>query len=368
MRNSLNTFVLLLVFAVPGLQTIQAQNAPGKMTAAPADPSARPPYGIAVKRPLLAAACKGCPWGALAFATAEAMKPYGYDVQVCWVCWSTYGPREVADKTKPVMPPADVLPYYIEPPPDGVPDFGITSDGNLQDAWFGRGAYASDNKPRRNFRVVATILQTNYMITAVSTKSGIKNLAEIRDRSQPTWLWIDGTNAATSVVLNYYGITEAGLKAKGGGIIRPTILEREKRASADVYIGGGLLVNTPEQHTWYEVTQLSDLVFLQMDDALIDQLLQLPGGYHRADIPTGYMRGVDRKIPTVSRDRHVIYVRDDAPDDFAYTVAKALDEHQELFRTLAQPYWYDPRVVATTDVIPLHPGAAKYYKERGYIK
>ncbi len=105
-----------------------------------------------------------------------------------------------------------------------------------------------------------------------------------------------------------------------------------------------------------------------MDDALIDKLVQLPGGYHRALIPMGYMRGVDRRIPTVTRDRHVIYVRDDAPDTFTYTLAKALDEHQDLFHTLGQPYWYDPRVVATTDVIPLHPGAAKYYKERGYLK
>ena len=57
------------------------------------------------------------------------------------------------------------------------------------------------------------------------------------------------------------------------------------------------------------------------------------------------MRGVDRRIPTVERTRHVIYVRDEAPDDFAYTLAKALDEHQDLLRMQAQPYWYDPKLV-----------------------
>ncbi len=230
MRSAFSAFLSIFMIATACVPTIQAQKpAREVITPAPTDPTARPPYGIAVKRPLLAAACKGCPWGALAYATAEAMQPYGYDVQVCWVCWSTYGPREVADKTKPVMPPADTLPYYIEPPPDGVPDFGITGDWNLLDAWFGRGAYASDNKTRRNFRVVATILQPNYMITAVRAKSGIKSLWEIKDRNQPTWLWIDGTGPATTMVLTYYGITEEGLKATGGGIIHPTILEREKR-------------------------------------------------------------------------------------------------------------------------------------------
>jgi hypothetical protein len=128
-----------------------------------------------------------------------------------------------------------------------------------------------------------------------------------------------------------------------------------------------VLANTPEQHTWYEVTQLADLKFLQMDDQLIDQLAQI-SGFSRGLVPMGYLRGVDHRIPTVIRDRHVIYVRDDAPDDFAYTLAKALDEHQDEFRKLAQPYYYDIRQVGVSDVVPLHPGALKYYEERGYIK
>ena len=255
---------------------VLAQDVTGKATPAAPDPSAHPPYGITVTRQLVAGACKGCPWGALAYVTAEAMKPYGYDVQVCWVCWSSYGLREVADKSKPVMPVSDILPIYLEPPPDGVPDFGITSATNLMDAWYGRGDYAKDHKMRQNYRVVATILQPNYMITAVTQKSGITSLAQVKDRTQPTWLWIDGTNPATMTVLNYYGITEDELKAKGGGLIHAGLLEREKRASADVFIGSGLLVNTPEQHTWYEVSQLDDLVYLQMDDMLVDQLLKIP--------------------------------------------------------------------------------------------
>lgn len=63
-----------------------------------------------------------------------------------------------------------------------------------------------------------------------------------------------------------------------------------------------------------------------------------------------------------------IYVRDDAPDDFAYTVPKALDEHRDLFQVQLEPWYYDHRTVADSKTIPLHPGALKYYRERGYIK
>jgi TRAP-type uncharacterized transport system substrate-binding protein len=32
------------------------------------------------------------------------------------------------------------------------------------------------------------------------------------------------------------------------------------------------------------------------------------------------------------------------------------------------PWYYDTRLVAKSAVIPLAPGAAKYYRERGYLK
>ena len=68
------------------------------------------------------------------------------------------------------------------------------------------------------------------------------------------------------------------------------------------------------------------------------------------------------------RPNHFIYTRDDVPDDFAYAVAKALDEHRELFQVQLEPWYYDPQTVADSKVIPMHPGAMKYYRERGHIK
>jgi TRAP-type uncharacterized transport system substrate-binding protein len=87
-------------------------------------------------------------------------------------------------------------------------------------------------------------------------------------------------------------------------------------------------------------------------------------------MPIGLLRGVERPIPTVtpSGGTTVIYVRDDAPDDFTYALAKALDEHSDLFRTQILPWYYDRREVWKTSLIPLAKGAAKYYRERGYMQ
>ncbi len=324
---------------------------------------------IAAKKPVFAGACKACPWGILAKVTADALRFYGYDTTICWVCWSTYGPRQMGDKIKPVMPPGAEYTNagLIEPPPDAVPDISATSESNLIDAWNGTGPYAPDNKPRRNYRVVAVIRTTTYMLAAASRKSGITSLRQIKDRKEPTW--IVGSN---NIIFDYYGIKIDDLKAKGGGIMPqvgtgPGMVTREKRASGDVFIGTGLLANTPEQRLWYEASQLNDLVFLDFEEPLIAKLAAVPG-YERATVPLALFRGVDRPIPTVMRPNHLIYVRDEAPDDFVYTVAKALDEHRQLFQMQIEPWYYDPDTVAVSKVIPLHPGALKYYRERGYVK
>jgi len=84
--------------------------------------------------------------------------------------------------------------------------------------------------------------------------------------------------------------------------------------------------------------------------------------------PLGLFRGINRPIPTVARSGVVIYGRTDMPDDFAYTLAKAMDEQQDLLQWTHMNFSYNWRMVWKAFDIPLHPGAARYYRERGYMK
>ena len=358
--------VFALVLMLYGCSLVRTDASAAEPPAGIAPSSVVAPTGIEVKRPLFGGACTACPWGILAAVTKEALKGAGYDVQICWVCWSSYGPREMADRTKPVWPveAADIPKTYLELPPDAVPDISATSEINLNAAWNGTGPYAKDNRQRRNYRVIAAVQQPNFLMIAANKASGITDLSQVKNRAKPTWIEVAIRDAAIDKVLAYYGITEDVLKQNGGGFLRTW--ERRPRAAADLFIGGALLVNTPEQRVWYEASQLDDLTFFDIPAPLLAELGEIPG-YSRATAPLALLRGVDRPIPTVMRSAHVIYVRDDAPDSFTYAVAKALDEHQELFRMYGDPFYYDARLVAASAVVPVAQGALQYYRERGYV-
>jgi TRAP-type uncharacterized transport system substrate-binding protein len=39
-----------------------------------------------------------------------------------------------------------------------------------------------------------------------------------------------------------------------------------------------------------------------------------------------------------------------------------------LFQVQLEPWYYDPQTVTDSKTVPLHPGALKYYRERGWVK
>ena len=81
----------------------------------------------------------------------------------------------------------------------------------------------------------------------------------------------------------------------------------------------------------------------------------------RRDIPNGLLRGIHHPIPSVVRSGTAIYDRSNNPDDFVYTLAKAMDEHQDLLQWTHLNFSYNRHTVWKAFGIPLHPGAARYY-------
>jgi len=323
--------------------------------------------GIKNKRPVFAGACKVCPWGAVAEIVKGALQPYGYDLQICSSCAQSEGPRLVAGSRMPSPPnPAveaalQLSPNQRYPLPGGPVELGATSVQNLWRAYEGKGAYATEG-PRRNLRLLATIQAPNYLIVAVKSELGVTDLRQLKDKKWPLRVIVGNEGQE---VLNYYGLTRPAIESAGGHVGSSTTVA--ERANFDAVIAGGSLGNAPEFNVWYEVSQKFNLAYLQLPDDLLDKLAK-ENDMQRGSIPNGLLRGIDHPIPTVVRTGHVVFGRDDMPDDFAYLVAKALDEHQDLLQWSHLNFSYNNHTVWKAFDVPLHPGAAKYYRERGYMK
>jgi TRAP transporter TAXI family solute receptor len=346
--RSIRTMALVLCALIAGWPVVSAQT-----------------NGVAAKRPIFGGACPACPWGAMADVVKAAMKPYGIDVQVCYSCAG--GPRSVrlVSEGSNATPPQNVTPATL-PTPEGKLDFGATSAELLRYAYLGIHDFARDKEgPRRHLRLIANMQTPNYFMIGVNAKSDITDLKQIGERRLPVKLIARGgiDEPINAAVLRYYGLSDEKIKAMGG----TTAGNYARGSDVDVVIGWAALVGAPEYALWYDAAQQHDFKYLELPPELRATLAkEFYLTEHEA--PIALLRGVTRRIPTIARDGTVVYSRTDLPDAFAYAVAKALDEQQAQFHWSHMPFSYNPQTVWKLGEVPLHPGAAKYYKERGYMK
>ncbi|MCR5857197.1 TAXI family TRAP transporter solute-binding subunit [Mesorhizobium sp. J428] len=101
----------------------------------------------------------------------------------------------------------------------------------------------------------------------------------------------------------------------------------------------------------------------------MDSFLAQNKAYAAEIIPAGVYPGVDVDVPTFTA-RATVVTRADIADDDAYEIVKSifesLDDFKQLHPALAN---LDPTAMATTALTaPLHPGAERYFREKGLLQ
>ena len=326
--------------------------------------------GFAVKRPVLASACPhGCPWGELGDYVKEAMEPLGYDVVLCRNCNRDLGPRLVSNASRPPELGAQDTFVGTTTRVDAPVDFGITESGFLSWAYAGRYSYQEDG-PMTNLRLIAKIEDPTYLMAAVKADSSITDLRQIAEQHIAVRI-LGGGTPISERVLEHYGLTSEAVTSWGGSFTNPIIAGAVGGSAldADVIINElASPANNPESSAWTAVSQRDALRFLDFDAELLDALAKDESlGLTRVTARWGLLRGVDRPIDTVARSGHAIFARDDMPDEAAYDAAKAIEDHRSALKWFIRPYAYDSQSVWSNGDVPLHPGAARYYRERGYL-
>jgi TRAP transporter TAXI family solute receptor len=115
-----------------------------------------------------------------------------------------------------------------------------------------------------------------------------------------------------------------------------------------------------------EVTAVRDVYFMSVDDDILKELVAKYPYYQEGKIPANAYKGQDYDVTTV-QDGNDVVVNKDLDENIAYLLVKTLFENaKEIHNVHPVAKLLIPEIGVKT-VAPLHPGAEKYFKEKGLL-
>lgn len=115
-----------------------------------------------------------------------------------------------------------------------------------------------------------------------------------------------------------------------------------------------------------EIATTTPVRILSIPDNILEKLHEEGYVFYVRQIaPKDIYKGMNKDVPTVAV-LAMIAVRADLPENVVYTMAKVLFEHVDELRTVhAKATAISLETALNGMSIPLHPGAVKYYEEKG---
>ena len=138
-----------------------------------------------------------------------------------------------------------------------------------------------------------------------------------------------------------------------------------KDGHSDVYMA----VTSCPQSTIIDLNFRPGIRLLPVDAEHMKKVLEMEPGLMDTVIPKTAYKDMDADVPAVGTVTCIV-INKNIPDDVAYKIVKTLyDNWPELAKVKKQAIEESlPEKALLGARIPVHPGALKYYKEKGYVK
>lgn len=212
---------------------------------------------------------------------------------------------------------------------------------------------------------------TVFMREDFRNKAGVDTIEELIEKKIPFNLVTKAPASAgemgASLLLKSLGVTYDDIKKWGGNVynLSPAqMADMLREGKADVSID----IISPGQPAMTELTMTNPMYLPQLGEKTLQALNKI--GYAPKVLKADSWKGQDRDLNTmVSASAYV--VNGDLPDDVVYAMTKALVENKpDLVKQVPAMEQFVPENSGDDSIngLDLHPGALKYYKEKGLIK
>jgi TRAP-type uncharacterized transport system substrate-binding protein len=251
----------------------------------------------------------------------------------------------------------------------------INPSASVTLAYRGTGPFRS----RIPLRVIAVFPSWDVMGFAVHESTGITSLTQIRKDRIPLRLSTGPTGKRDLVESPVTFMVHAALKAAGfsikdirkwGGKIQAVSRPSHPDRRAGIDKGAINAVFDEGIKSWGQSALDKGFRYLPIEGPVLKRLKGM--GYRAGFVPKSHFKGMDHDVPTIDFSGWPMVVRADMPNDVAYALCEAMEARAKViptdnFKSLSIAQLCANDEEAPYDV-PLHPGARKFYRERGYFK
>jgi len=222
-----------------------------------------------------------------------------------------------------------------------------------------------------NLRGLVGGLDTYYLVTIASKKLDVASLGDIKARKLPLKLYTLPVGSLGELgakqLLREYGMTYEDIKSWGGSTTHQgykIIADAFKDGRADLLIA----VVTPKHPSITEMATFSEIKFIPLEAERVKGLGAL--GYASGTMPPETFKGQSQPVLAVGFPT-VLITNAALPEPIAYTITKTVIENKEaLVRGHAGLADFEPQTSWKAENVgaPLHPGAERAFREKGWMK
>ena len=241
-------------------------------------------------------------------------------------------------------------------------ELAFAQNGVAYYAYQGQGMF--DGKPVKMLRGV-THLYPNVMHIVVRADSNIKSVKDFAGKKFVPGAVGSATEINSKEILGLYGLDykdKKNVKVDYLGYSEAAEALKDDRVDG-ILIAGGLPTSAV-----LDAASSVKIRLLSIEPDMMARLIKEMPWYYEFKIPKGTYIGQTEDVTTVAV-ANILICRDDLSTDLVYGITKSLyDNHKDL--VTAHSAAKDMKLEDGTKgmTVPLHPGAEKFFKEKGIIK